>query len=394
MPADNEYFTKLGVLLREVGGGLPRLVVDLDIVDRNIDVLLGLHAPGSLRIVAKSLPSPDLLEHIFGRLGHERLMVFHLPFLLQLVERFPDSDILMGKPLPIAAVQRFYRERPANRFDDSARLQWLADTSDRLLQIASLARDLGKRITVNVELDIGMHRGGAGSDAALAAMLDTIRDNAAALRLGGFMGYDAHVPKAPWPFTATRASAQSAQRYADCLAFARSGWSDLEEAPWCVNGAGSPTISMHGSTSPLNDLSIGSALVKPTSFDLPTLTGFEPAAWIATPVLKRLEGVQIPFLEKWPSRGRETVFVYGGKWMATPCWPDGLRENKTYGVSSNQQMFTIPGGSRLGVDDYAFLRPTQSEAVLLQFGDLCVVRGERHVADWPVLSNASRQDKP
>jgi D-serine deaminase-like pyridoxal phosphate-dependent protein len=39
----------------------------------------------------------------------------------------------------------------------------------------------------------------------------------------------------------------------------------------------------------------------------------------------------------------------------------------------------------LAVDDYIFLRPTQSERVLLEFGDLAVVRGGQLVDGWPVL---------
>ncbi len=39
------------------------------------------------------------------------------------------------------------------------------------------------------------------------------------------------------------------------------------------------------------------------------------------------------------------------------------------------------------VDDHVFLRPTQSEAVMLQFGDLVVVRGGRIVDSWPVLQS-------
>ncbi len=39
----------------------------------------------------------------------------------------------------------------------------------------------------------------------------------------------------------------------------------------------------------------------------------------------------------------------------------------------------------LEVDDFIFLRPTQSEAVLLQFGDLVVIRGDEIVDRWPVL---------
>jgi D-serine deaminase-like pyridoxal phosphate-dependent protein len=37
-------------------------------------------------------------------------------------------------------------------------------------------------------------------------------------------------------------------------------------------------------------------------------------------------------------------------------------------------------------DDYVFLRPTQSEAVLLQFGDLLVYDSNDIVERWPTFS--------
>ncbi|NBU78599.1 MAG: DSD1 family PLP-dependent enzyme, partial [Sphingomonadaceae bacterium] len=40
----------------------------------------------------------------------------------------------------------------------------------------------------------------------------------------------------------------------------------------------------------------------------------------------------------------------------------------------------------LRVEDQVFLRPTQSEFVLLQFGDLLGVRGGKIVEAWPVYS--------
>ena len=80
--------------------------------------------------------------------------------------------------------------------------------------------------------------------------------------------------------------------------------------------------------------------------------------------------------------------------MATPCYPDGIRENPTYGLSSNQQMLTVPSTSTVAVDDYVYLRPTQSEAVLLQFGDLCVVRKGALVDNWPVFRNEGYPARP
>ena len=39
----------------------------------------------------------------------------------------------------------------------------------------------------------------------------------------------------------------------------------------------------------------------------------------------------------------------------------------------------------LAVDDYVFLRPTQSEFVMLQFGDLLPVKDGEIVGRWPVF---------
>ncbi len=389
MSAHDPYFAALEKLLLRSGAGVPTLLLDLDRVDRNVDRLRQLQPSRPLRIVAKSLPCPDLLDHVMKQTGDSRLMVFHLPFLLQLIERFPDADILMGKPLPIGAMRHFYGARRGRAFDDSAQLKWLVDTEARLHQVAGLAAEIGRPIRICIEVDIGMHRGGTPDTRALEAVLTSCRAHRDSVRLAGFMGYDAHVPKAPWPHSVSKAAASAQRRFAGFVEFARTKFGDLEEFPWCINGAGSPTIAMHGDDSVLNDVSAGSLLVKPVSFDLPTLDDFEPAAWVATPVLKRSRGVRIPFVEKLPSRGRDSLFIYGGKWMASPHSPGGLRENATYGTSSNQQMLTVPSSSTIAVDDYVFLRPTQSEAVLLQFGDLLVTRDERIVGCWPVLQPGS-----
>jgi len=57
-----------------------------------------------------------------------------------------------------------------------------------------------------------------------------------------------------------------------------------------------------------------------------------------------------------------------------------------YGRSSNQEMVNGSAAVGLGVEDQVFLRPTQTESVLLQFGDLLAVRGGRIVDTWPVYS--------
>ena len=125
----------------------PTLVVDKERLDRNIDHLITVLNRGfDYRIVAKSLPSIPMLQYIMRRTGSVRLMSFHLPFLMTLVEQIPASDILMGKPMPICAARHFYawhsQQTHSLCFAPELQLQWLIDTPERFKTI----RNAGQRI--------------------------------------------------------------------------------------------------------------------------------------------------------------------------------------------------------------------------------------------------------
>ncbi|MGD9164772.1 MAG: hypothetical protein PVF13_08430, partial [Chromatiales bacterium] len=168
-------------------------------------------------------------------------------------------------------------------------------------------------------------------------------------------------------------------------------FSRLAQGPLTFNGAGSPTFRFYESDATLNDVSVGSALMKPSHYDLPMLADFEPSAFIAAPVLKRHSSTGIPTLEWlaeplaiWDRNTADRLFIYGGNWLADPISPVGVERADLY-ASSNQEGYHAAKGIRLAVDDFLFLRPMQSEAVLLQFGDLVGIRGERIEQRWPVL---------
>jgi D-serine deaminase-like pyridoxal phosphate-dependent protein len=67
-----------------------------------------------------------------------------------------------------------------------------------------------------------------------------------------------------------------------------------------------------------------------------------------------------------------------------PDWPDGMRMSGFFGLSSNQQFMSVPASVDVKVDDYVYFRPTQSEAVLDQFGALTVIRAGG-VERWPAF---------
>jgi D-serine deaminase-like pyridoxal phosphate-dependent protein len=364
--------------LDAAGAGWPRLIIDVKSMDNNIAAVSALAAGRWLRLVDKSLPSAAVLRRIADKVRTRRFMSFHAPFLVETARSFPDADILLGKPLPPAAVERVIAALEGS-FDWASRIAWLADTPECLAGLAGIAARTGATLRVAVEIDVGLHRGGCASPPALAAMLDRMEQ--ADLRFAGVMGYDAHVAKAPFPWSPTSAAAAARRRYSAFVDVLRARGRLAPDT--ILNGAGSPTLPLHRE-SPCNELSIGSAFVKPSDFDVPGLEELRPAAFIAAPILKRAAGVSVPFLEPLGplmAGGRDMVCIYGGKWMARPVWPKGLVPDTWFGESSNQQRMLLARNNPARPGDWAFFRPTQSEAVLFGFGALALFQGGEIIED-------------
>lgn len=399
-PGDNgqphdDYFATLNALLKASGPMRPVMLVDLDRLDTNIAVMRR-HAPAGkhIRLVAKSLPSPGLLDYIQRRMKSRRLMVFHQPFLNAIARQSPDADVLLGKPIPVRSAQLFYDSLAAgSSFDPAQQLQWLIDTPERLAEYLQLARARRTPMRVNIELDVGLHRGGVVPGEQLAAMLALISGNPEQLDFSGFMGYDPHVVKVPGMLASRDALlAEVEQIYTAATEQVRQSHPRLLDGALTMNTAGSPTYRLHGDERYSTEVAIGSALVKPSDFDLDTLTGHVPAAFIATPMLKANDGIRVPaadglsrVIRLWDRNQRRGYFTYGGKWMADYVSPAGLKNSGLYGRSSNQDLVLGSEATGLEVGDHVFLRPTQSEFVMLQFGDLLAVRGGQIVDQWPVL---------
>jgi D-serine deaminase-like pyridoxal phosphate-dependent protein len=92
----------------------------------------------ALRIVVKSLPAAQLVDSIADRLGTQRYMVFNGSMLTEMARRKPESDLLLGKPLPVIVAEQFYKSNLASSAP-FAEPQWLIDTPERLEQYAQMA---------------------------------------------------------------------------------------------------------------------------------------------------------------------------------------------------------------------------------------------------------------
>lgn len=378
------YFQQLNRDLKKQGTGLPQLIIDRQCLQQNIQYIQlqfsqAVHLQP--RLVVKSLACLELLQLLSEQLSTQRFMVFHLPQLIPLLENFSEADVLFGKPMPVRAVQHFYQHYSQW---GNAQIQWLVDTPARLHQYLEVAQQYAVQLQINIEIDVGLHRGGIRTEQQMAEMMDIVQAHPQHLKFSGLMGYDAHVTKLPSIIKKAQVAYEESQQiYAGFIDYLQRTYPALWHDQLCLNGGGSPSFSFHVKHSVCNDLSFGSMLVKPGDFDNEFLKPLQTAMWIATPVIKELPLTRLPgmpLLEKIPQRSK-ALFIYGGYWMADYVYPQGSHPHMLYGRSSNQELVNVPRHARTGVDDYVFLRPTQSEAVIPQFATLWLYK-DRQFEAW------------
>ena len=393
------YFSQLNQSLKNYNRAVPALLIDLDALDANIGELMKIiPEKAKYRIVVKSLPSKELVDYIMLKADTKRLMIFDQAFLSQ-ISQYSDStiDILYGKPMPVKTAEYYYDTLKTDQgFDPSKQLQWLVDTPKRIDEYIVLAKRKNLKLQLNIEIDVGLHRGGFKDIEALSNALKLIEANKDFVTFSGFMGYDAHIPKVP-SILLSREKAYGVARdfYNACKDLVRQKFSSMWHQNLTFNGAGSPTVVLHNNgDSPLNDISAGSCLVMPTDFDIDTLTQFKPACYISTPVLKKYKNTTLPSLEGFTGvlnlanpNMENSYYIFGGSWMANYYQPEGINGNAIFGKSTNQVMINASNNTKLEVDDFVFLRPHQSEFVFLQFGGMLGIRKAKIEQEWSIFNN-------
>ena len=387
-----DYFEAMSQALKHAKFSKPTLIIDQARLDQNIQTLKKhINNKYHYRVVVKSLPSIPLLKYISEKAGTQRFMLFNEDFLAGMLTHFPDGDMLLGKPLPAVGASKVLDQLSQ---ESANKIRWLVDSNERLKHYQTLAEQRKQKLRINLEIDIGLHRGGFEPDSELASALTRLKDSPY-LAFDGFMGYEPHVVKIPGDKHSHLLSALEVYNRAIVLA------KDILQTDYptepLLNTAGSPSYQLHTHLKQeqiiCNELSAGSCLVKPSDFDLPSLEDHLPAAFIACPVLKALDETKIPgvpglgkVMAWWNPNLKRSLFTYGGNWKAYPVSPVGLSYNPLYGRSSNQEMVNASINNTLKMNDWIFLRPTQSESLFLQFGDIAVFNGRSFDTSWPVFS--------
>jgi D-serine deaminase-like pyridoxal phosphate-dependent protein len=390
----NAYFRTLSNALMAQSLAQPTLIIDQQRMTHNIQqvqkALTERKSPLPIRLVVKSLPSLPLLDTLVQTLKTQRFMVFNLPMLSIVQQHYPQGDFLLGKPFAALAVRQWLTD--VNNRHALPRIQWLIDSTARLKEYADIAQSLKLPMKVSFEIDVGLHRGGFTNSAELKEAVALVKQYPL-LMVSGLMGYEAHVGKMPTLFNMQQNAWHDVQQiYTDSIRVLKDAGYNSEQLVF--NSGGSQTYNFHAQGTVANEISVGTAFVQPSDFDMPSLSQHQAASFIATPVLKVVDPALMPGIEWsdglrrwWDANNQHGYFIHGGHWLAKPESPQGLASSDLYGHSSNQELWLGSPRQQLKMNDYVFFRPQQSEAVFLQFGDIALfdaVAG-KIVARWPVF---------
>ena len=394
------YFAELNAAIKNGHAGASAGIIDLDRLDHNVDFARQqLGSKYKLRLVAKSLPSLDLLKYLMEKGQTNKLMVFSEPFISEILKTWnADSlDILLGKPLPVDAVARLSALKGWNS------INWLVDTKERLNEYLAFAKKGNTPIKISLEIDIGLHRGGFETTAQFAEALEIIKANAQYLQLTGLMGYDGHVPYVPFyinkEHAISNAFEDAQQSYSKFVDELKKHSDPAFVNTLTFNSGGSRTYFRYRDfkgTTPVNDVAMGSGFLCPAQFPELEQLGHQPVLFLSSPVLKKIASSELPFAEKispivnwWNPNLKVSYYMLGGGWPGNEVAPTGLVRNpflseNDLGYSNllpNQSLSCSSDESNMQVGDFIFSQAWEGDGMLV-FEKVLLYRKNKIVGEW------------
>ncbi len=401
---DEARFPAWNDQLREHAAGRETALVDLNAVDHNLKMVgNALGSQINLRLVAKSLPCLELLEYMMVAAHTNRVMAFSEGMVRDLLLRFGDTvDILLGRPAAVDEARRTFDTLDATgqKPNPAGGVRWLVDTTARMAEFAQLAESRRELISVAVEIDVGLRRGGARSEAELLETLEQI-ESSPHLHFAGLMGYEGHVPYAAMgQLTPDVEFARVQERYAGFVRTGEEAFPELFAGPQVFNSGGSRTYQYYTDDvdTPVNEVAMGSAFFYPSNFHNIPEKRLRAATFFATPVLKRIDPAETPFDPGFlPRLAAENPGLQVANFMTTgdfpgsliypaalikdPMQPDDTSPPRLINMLPNQGRWLGSPEIPLEVGDFIFYQPWEADAIRwLKYLD--VFRGDELVDQW------------
>jgi D-serine deaminase-like pyridoxal phosphate-dependent protein len=364
------------------GETLPSALVDLDALDRNVDLLVGLLRGTSktLRVATKSLRCPELVARVRARAGEAArgLMTYTADETLFWAER-GERDLLLAYPVAQAAEAAHIAAANAG----GATTAVVVDCEDHLELLAVAAREKRTQVPVVVDVDVAWRPLGASvhigvrrsplRDAADVVRLAACAANTEGLRFHGAMAYEAQVASVPDAGPATRVMKRASmgdvvrRRAEVARALDQAG---LRAAVF--NGGGTGSLAQSASDPVLTEVTAGSGFLDSHLFDDFRGLDLTPAAFFALSVVRR--------------PGERVVTCHGGGYVASgsagkdrlplPVLPEGLRLLALEGAGEVQTPLEVPAGLSMKLGDPVFFRHAKAGELAEHFRELLLLRGD------------------
>jgi len=363
----------------------PYAVVDLAAFRANAAGLRERAAGRPIRVASKSVRCRSLLTAALAEPGFAGVMAYTLPEAVWLA-RAGHGDVLVAYP-------SVHRQAIADLADETlaARITLMVDSPEHLDLVDAVLPANHPPVRVCLELDaswrplggllhVGVRRSPLHTPAALARAARAVVARRG-FRLVGIMAYEAHIaglqdhpPGRPLYGAALRriqriSRAELAARRAAAVDAVRQV-TDLE----FVNGGGTGSVHSTAAEPAVTEVTAGSGLYGPVTFDGYSAWRPRPAAFFALPVVRR--------------PAPRVVTVLGGGWVASgvpgadrlprPTLPAGLRYLGTEGAGEVQTPLTGPGVRELSVGDRVWFRHAKA-------GELCEHVDVLHLVDGDTI---------
>lgn len=401
--SDN-YFTELNFALQKQAKGASHAIIDLNRLDNNIATIKN-HLGNSfnLRLVTKSLPSFELLDYLMKNANTKSLMVFSEPFIAEILNKYSVDtlDVLLGKPLPVDAVYRLSNQKKWNS------VCWLIDTEERLNEYLTLAKSTQTKLKIALEINIGLQRGGFDN---AEQIISQIKANPNYLELKGLMGYDGHVPYVPFYINKNKqiekAFADAQNRYNAFVDILKKNYSKQILDSMIFNSGGTRTYfyykNYNGKMS-VNDIAMGSGFLAPNHFSELYNYGHQPASFLASCVLKKIETAKLPHVESispiinwWNPNLSVSYFMLGGGWPGNVVEPKGIQHNTFWdgdeisykNLLPNQSILSSSKQSTLKIDDYVFTQPWEGDGILC-FRNVLLYKNKKIIGEWSTFDGGN-----
>ncbi|WP_030013407.1 alanine racemase [Curtobacterium sp. S6] len=377
-------------------------VIDRDALDVNVAALRERAQGLRIRVASKSIRAPGALRHILANDSFAGILAYSLQEALALsAEGF--TDILVGYP----TTNRPGLRRLARSNRDRENITVMIDSPGHLDYVEKYLREGIEeqpslreprppvRLCLDVDASLRVFEKVLSDTIHLGARRSPIRTPEQALdvvhqiaqrphfKLVGIMSYEGQIAgqgnagrslKAAATRLMQRVSMAELKSRRTRVIDAIRSEHDLE----FVNGGGTGSLESSAAEGTLTEMAAGSGFLSPGLFDGYTNFQHRPAAFIATPVVRR------------PAPGWVTLFQ--GGWVASgpvgrdrlPIvdWPEGLNYSSTEGPGEVQTPLHGPGADLLSLGDLVYLRHAKAGEPAEHLNEYLVVSEGRVVDTW------------